>query len=87
MGNLYLSPTRDKVLIYDKYDVLAGMHSIFPVTATDSQRYNYNKTGWYRQAKIKDIDYYVATAYFIHPYDFCFGDRMESTSTTIFISL
>ena len=47
------------------------MHSIFPVSATNPDLYDYTKSGWYRQTKIDNVDFYMTTAYFIHPSKIC----------------
>ena len=69
-GYRLVSPELDKILIYDKKGNIAGMHSIFPVSATTNPDL-YTKSGWYRSTKIDDVDYYMTTAYFIHPSKIC----------------
>ena len=70
-GYRLVSPELDKILIYDKKGNIAGMHSIFPVSATNPDLYDYTKSGWYRSTTIDDVDYYMTTAYFIHPSKIC----------------
>ena len=70
-GYRLVSPELDKVLIYDKNGHIAGMHSIVPVSATNPDLYDYTKSGWYRNTTIVDVDYYMTTAYFIHPTKIC----------------
>ena len=77
-------------MIYDKNGNIAGMHSIFPVSATNPDLYDYTKSGWYRSTTIDDVDYYMTTAYFIHPSKICEEGRtakevdMEGTISKIY---
>ena len=57
----FVSPELDKILIFDINQNIAGMHSIFPVSAGTENPciFNYDKSGWYRRTFIDDVDYYV----------------------------
>ena len=65
----FISPELDKILIFDKNENIAGMHSIFPVSASAKNRslFDYSKSGWYRRTSIDGVDYYMTTAYFMNP--------------------
>ena len=65
----FISPELDKILIFDKNENIAGMHSIFPVSAGAKNRslFDYSKSGWYRRTSIDGVDYYMTTAYFMNP--------------------
>lgn len=76
-GQRYISPLKDKIVIFDVNGIIAGMHSIFPKSAAKAT-IDYTTLGYYREVTIDSIQYYMTTAYFIEPSTICSTGRTET---------